>query len=174
MISSWFYGVISHSATFVGLRTERRHFLNEVATIGRIHHVHVIRLLGFCLEQHHRILVYEYVNNGSLDNWLFKNKDDSKQLLNRTQRYDIAVGIAKGLGYLHEECRHRIVHCDIKPQNILLDEHLCPKIADFGLAKLMARDESPVATVARLHGHQNFGWEERPRIVQNSMCTATA
>ncbi|MCO5558757.1 hypothetical protein L7F22_012343 [Adiantum nelumboides] len=127
----------------------KKHFVNEVATIGRIHHVHVVRLLGFCMEQHHRILVYEYVNNGSLDNWLFKHRDNPEQLLSWTQRYNIAVGIAKGLGYLHEECRHRIVHCDIKPQNILLDENFCPKIADFGLAKLMARDESAVATIAR-------------------------
>ncbi|MCO5571910.1 hypothetical protein L7F22_025660 [Adiantum nelumboides] len=122
----------------------KKHFLNEVATIGRIHHVHVVRLLGFCMEQHHRILVYEYVNNGSLDKWVFKHRDNPEQHLSWTQKHNIALGIAKGLGYLHEECRHRIVHCDIKPQNILLDENLCPKIADFGLAKLMARDESAV------------------------------
>ncbi|MCO5558762.1 hypothetical protein L7F22_012348 [Adiantum nelumboides] len=127
----------------------KKHFLNEVATIGKVHHVHTVRLLGFCMEQHHRILVYEYVNNGSLDNWLFKHRDNPERRLSWTQRYNIAVGIAKGLGYLHEECRHRIVHCDIKPQNILLVENLCPKIADFGLAKLMARDVSAVATIAR-------------------------
>ncbi|MCO5571911.1 hypothetical protein L7F22_025662 [Adiantum nelumboides] len=127
----------------------KKHFLNEVATIGRIHHVHVVRLLGFCMEQHHRILVYEYVNNGSLDKWLFKHRDNPEQDLSWTQKHNIALGIAKGLGCLHEECRHQIVHCDIKPQNILLDENLCPKIADFGLAKLMARDESAVATIAR-------------------------
>ncbi|KAI5077026.1 hypothetical protein GOP47_0009091, partial [Adiantum capillus-veneris] len=128
----------------------KTHFLNEVATIGRIHHVHLVRLLGFCVKKQHRVLVYEYVKNGSLDKWLFCNhRDDPAMFLHWRQRYNIALGIAKGLGYLHEECRYRIIHCDIKPQNILLDEHLCPKIADFGLAKLMARDESSVATLAR-------------------------
>ncbi|KAI5076585.1 hypothetical protein GOP47_0008650 [Adiantum capillus-veneris] len=126
----------------------KKHFLTEVATIGRIHHVHVVRLLGFCMEEQRRILVYEYVNNGSLDRWLFKHENDPFMFLYWQQRYDIALGIAKGLGYLHEECRHRIIHRDIKPQNILLDQQLCPKIADFGLAKLMARDESPAATLA--------------------------
>lgn len=129
----------------------KKQFLNEVVTIGRIHHVNVVRLLGFCMKKDREMLVYEYVVNGSLDRWLFdkSRKKEKLQVLDWGHRYGIAVGIAKGLSYLHEECRHRTVHCDIKPQNILLDERMCPKIADFGLARLMSREESQVVTLAK-------------------------
>ncbi|KAI5077032.1 hypothetical protein GOP47_0009097 [Adiantum capillus-veneris] len=130
----------------------KKQFLNEVGTIGRIHHVNVVRLLGFCVQEDHEMLVYEYVANGSLDKWLFTGKnggDDEERMLDWSQRYAIALGVARGLSYLHEECRHRTVHCDIKPQNILLDEAMSPKIADFGLSRLMSRDESQVVTLAR-------------------------
>ncbi|MCO5575111.1 hypothetical protein L7F22_028908 [Adiantum nelumboides] len=134
----------------------KNQLLNELGTIGRIHHVNVVRLLGFCVQEDHEMLVYEYVANGSLDRWLFAGRKDSEvdndedqRVLDWTQRYAIAVGIARGLSYLHEECRHRTVHCDIKPQNILLDDAMSPKIADFGLSRLMDRDESQVVTLAR-------------------------
>ncbi|MCO5575110.1 hypothetical protein L7F22_028907 [Adiantum nelumboides] len=134
----------------------KNQLLNELGTIGRIHHVNVVRLLGFCVQEDHEMLVYEYVANGSLDRWLFAGRKDSEvdndedqRVLDWSQRYAIAVGVARGLSYLHEECRHRTVHCDIKPQNILLDDAMSPKIADFGLSRLMDRDESQVVTLAR-------------------------
>lgn len=86
----------------VGSKPGRKQFLNEVATIGRIHHFHVVRLLGFCIEQNIKeMLVYEYVSNGSLDTWLFNHRSAQNQMLHWEQRYAIALGIAKGLSYLH-------------------------------------------------------------------------
>lgn len=125
-------------------------FLNEVATIGNIHHLNVARLFGFCFTKSKRMLVYEYVSNGSLDKHLFSGGELSdKCVLSWNQRFDIALGIATGLPYTHEECQNCIIHCDIKPQNILLDAAFCLKISDFGLAKLLTREESRVLTQAR-------------------------
>lgn len=108
-------------------------FWAEVSIIGRINHMNLVRMWGFCAEDKHRILVYEYMKNGSFDKFLFSNSSES---LVWTKRFDIALGTAKGLSYLHEECLEWILHCDIKPQNILLDDQLQPKVADFGLSKL--------------------------------------
>ncbi|KAI7747670.1 hypothetical protein M8C21_002774 [Ambrosia artemisiifolia] len=85
--------------------------------------------------------------NGSLNSHLFHENQDS--VLTWNTRYQIALGIARGLVYLHEKCRHCIIHCDIKPENILLDADFCPKIADFGMAKLMGKDLSRVLTTMR-------------------------
>ncbi|MCI54794.1 G-type lectin S-receptor-like serine/threonine-protein kinase, partial [Trifolium medium] len=82
--------------------------------------------------------------NGSLDSCLFQEK-----VLDWKVRYQIALGIARGLSYLHEKCRDCIIHCDVKPENILLDTDFCPKVADFGLAKLVGRDFSRVLTTMR-------------------------
>ncbi|MCO5573956.1 hypothetical protein L7F22_027734 [Adiantum nelumboides] len=131
----------------------KKQFVNEVAIIGRVHHINVVRLLGFCVHDEHEMLVYEYVTNGSLAQWLFEPASEKGMnivpALDWRQRYSIAVGIARGLSYLHEECRHGIVHCDVKPQNILLDAQMCPKIADFGLARLINRADSRVVTFAK-------------------------
>ncbi|TVU12397.1 hypothetical protein EJB05_46040, partial [Eragrostis curvula] len=113
-------------------------FRSELSTIGRIYHINVVRIWGFCAEKTHKLLVSEYVENGSLDKVLFDNQNLST-VLQWSQRYKIALGIAKGLAYLHHECLEWIVHCDIKPENILLDEDFEPKIADFGLVKLLGR-----------------------------------
>ncbi|XP_052140130.1 G-type lectin S-receptor-like serine/threonine-protein kinase At2g19130 [Oryza glaberrima] len=129
-----------------GFRQGEKQFRAEVSTIGNIQHVNLIRLLGFCSEKSRRLLVYEYMPNGSLDKQLFDNK---KHVLSWNTRYQIALGIARGLDYLHEKCRDCIIHCDIKPENILLDGSFAPKVADFGLAKLMGRDISRVLTTAR-------------------------
>ncbi|XP_056171042.1 G-type lectin S-receptor-like serine/threonine-protein kinase At2g19130 [Syzygium oleosum] len=123
-----------------------KQFLAEVRTIGTIQHVNVVRLRGFCAEESKRFLVYEYLANGSLAAHLFQKGSNT---LDWKTRYHIAIGIAKGLEYLHERCRDRIIHCDIKPENILLDSELAPQIADFGLAKLMGRDVSHVITTMR-------------------------
>ncbi|KAF9605136.1 hypothetical protein IFM89_014127 [Coptis chinensis] len=112
-------------------------FVNEVATIGRTNHVNVVSLLGFCTEKTKRALVYEFMPNGSLEQFIYKDKESSiRPLLGWEKLYQIALGIARGLEYLHRGCNTRILHFDIKPHNILLDENFCPKISDFGMAKL--------------------------------------
>ncbi|SPT20626.1 unnamed protein product [Triticum aestivum] len=113
-------------------------FISEVSTIGRIHHVNVVRLVGFCSEEMRRALVYEYMPHGSLDKYIFSaEKSFSWDKLN-----EIALGIARGINYLHQGCDMQILHFDIKPHNILLDSNFVPKVADFGLAKLYPRDNS--------------------------------
>ncbi|KAL3754553.1 hypothetical protein ACJRO7_001748 [Eucalyptus globulus] len=124
-----------------------KQFRMEVSTIGTIQHVNLVRLRGFCSEGDKRLLVYDFMPNGSLDYHLFHRKD-SKALDWKT-RYQIALGTARGLAYLHEKCRDCIIHCDIKPENILLDAEFCPEVADFGLAKLVGRDFSRVLTTMR-------------------------
>ncbi|XP_021726790.1 G-type lectin S-receptor-like serine/threonine-protein kinase At2g19130 [Chenopodium quinoa] len=124
-----------------------KQFRTEVSTIGTIQHVNLVRLRGFCSEGTKKLLVYDYMPNGSLEAHLFPEK--SSNLLDWKTRYQIALGTARGLTYLHEKCRDCIIHCDIKPENILLDAEFCPKVADFGLAKLVGRDFSRVLTTMR-------------------------
>ncbi|KAF7805944.1 G-type lectin S-receptor-like serine/threonine-protein kinase [Senna tora] len=120
----------------------------EISTIGIIQHKNLLRLRGFCLGHSGRFLVYDYMPNGSLQSHLF-NKNSSSSTLDWETRYNIALGTAKGLAYLHESCRDCIIHCDIKPENILLDADFTPKVADFGLAKLLGRNFSKVLTTMR-------------------------
>ncbi|XP_061977829.1 G-type lectin S-receptor-like serine/threonine-protein kinase SD2-5 isoform X2 [Populus nigra] len=117
-------------------------FLAEAEAIGSLHHFNLVRLIGFCAEKSSRLLVFEYLSNGSLDNWIFMNVQGS--FLDWQTRKKIILDIAKGLAYLHEDCRHTIIHLDVKPQNILLDSSFHAKIADFGLSKLINRDMSQV------------------------------
>ncbi|XP_034209791.1 G-type lectin S-receptor-like serine/threonine-protein kinase At2g19130 [Prunus dulcis] len=124
-----------------------KQFRTEVSTIGTIQHVNLVRLRGFCSEGTKRMLVYDYMPNGSLDSHLFH--DTRPNVLDWKTRYQIALGTARGLAYLHEKCRDCIIHCDIKPENILLDTELGPKVADFGLAKLVGREFSRVLTTIR-------------------------
>ncbi|KAE8675487.1 Brassinosteroid insensitive 1-associated receptor kinase 1 precursor [Hibiscus syriacus] len=121
-----------------------REFKTEVKVIGQTHHKNLVRLVGYCDEGEHRLLVYEFMENGSLSSFLFGVLRPSWQ-----QRLQIASGIAKGLTYLHEECSKQIIHCDIKPQNILLDESLTAKISDFGLAKLLMNNKTQTQTGIR-------------------------
>ncbi|KAL0395931.1 UNVERIFIED_CONTAM: LEAF RUST 10 DISEASE-RESISTANCE LOCUS RECEPTOR-LIKE PROTEIN KINASE-like 2.1 [Sesamum calycinum] len=114
-------------------------FINEVASISRTSHVNIVNLLGFCYGGNKRALVYEFMPNKSLDKFINNNGDCQLDL---EKLYKIAVGVAKGLEYLHTGCNTRIVHFDIKPQNILLDDDFCPKISDFGLAKLCKKKQS--------------------------------
>ncbi|KAG2714998.1 hypothetical protein I3760_03G055900 [Carya illinoinensis] len=122
-------------------------FINEVASISRTSHVNVVSLLGFCYERSKRALVFEFVPNGSLDRFIYDKRalDIANCHLENKTMFQIAVGIARGLEYLHSGCRTRILHFDIKPHNILLDENFCPKISDFGLAKLCKTRESVVS-----------------------------
>ncbi|KAL2924645.1 LEAF RUST 10 DISEASE-RESISTANCE LOCUS RECEPTOR-LIKE PROTEIN KINASE-like 2.4 [Bienertia sinuspersici] len=119
-------------------------FINEVASIGKTNHVNVVTLLGFCYEGRHRALVYDFMPNGSLEKYLY-GKNNNCHSLSWEELFQIAVGIARGLEYLHRGCNTRILHFDIKPHNILLDENFCPKISDFGLAKLCPQKESLVS-----------------------------
>ncbi|CAM8992556.1 unnamed protein product [Rhodiola kirilowii] len=125
----------------------KKSFLAEVETIGSVHHFNLVTLIGFCAEKSHRALVYEYMPNGSLEKWIFKPK--AENMLDWKQRRNIILDIAKGLSYLHEDCRQKIVHLDIKPQNILLDEKFNAKVSDFGLSKLIDKDQSNVMTQMR-------------------------
>ncbi|PIM98087.1 Serine/threonine protein kinase [Handroanthus impetiginosus] len=124
-----------------------KQFRTEVSTIGTIQHVNLVRLRGFCSEGNKKLLVYDYMENGSLASHLFHANE--LKVLEWKTRYEIALGIARGLSYLHEKCRDCIIHCDIKPENILLDAEFCAKVADFGLAKLVGRDFSRVLTTMR-------------------------
>jgi hypothetical protein len=119
-------------------------FKAEVEIIGNTHHKNLVRLIGFCDEGAQRLLVYEFLSNGTIAGFLF---GDLKP--NWKQRVQIAFGIARGLLYLHEECNTQIIHCDIKPQNILLDEYYNARICDFGLAKLLMMDQSQTQTAIR-------------------------
>uniref|UniRef100_A0A452Z4C5 Protein kinase domain-containing protein n=1 Tax=Aegilops tauschii subsp. strangulata TaxID=200361 RepID=A0A452Z4C5_AEGTS len=130
-----------------GLRQGEKQFRAEVSTLGTIQHVNLIRMLGFCSDGGDRkLLVYDYMPNGSLDRHLFRK---TFYVLSWQVRYQVTLGVAKGLAYLHDKCRDCIIHCDVKPENILLDASFGPKVADFGLAKLVGRDFSRVLTTMR-------------------------
>ncbi|KAM0826148.1 hypothetical protein ACQ4PT_069075 [Festuca glaucescens] len=126
-------------------KTDGEDFINEVASISRTSHVNVVTLIGFCLEGSKRALIYDYMRNGSLEKYAFKDNSQGGNTLGWEKLFDIAVGIARGLEYLHRGCNTRIVHFDIKPHNILLDQDFCPKISDFGLAKLCLNKESAIS-----------------------------
>ncbi|KAK7392903.1 hypothetical protein VNO78_21353 [Psophocarpus tetragonolobus] len=129
------------------LKGDGEEFINEVASISMTSHVNIVSLLGFCLEGSKRVLIYEYMPNGSLEKFIYEEKDSSrlKLTLNCRTMYNIAIGVARGLEYLHKGCNTKILHFDIKPHNILLDELFCPKISDFGLAKICPREISIVS-----------------------------
>ncbi|KAG6650733.1 hypothetical protein CIPAW_06G062800 [Carya illinoinensis] len=121
-------------------------FINEVATIGRIHHVNIVQLIGFCVEGSKRALVYEFMPNGSLNKHIFLQ--EGSVLLSYEKILDIAFGVARGIEYLHQGCDMQILHFDIKPHNILLDESFRPTVSDFGLAKLYSLDENNLSLTA--------------------------
>ncbi|XP_060669142.1 G-type lectin S-receptor-like serine/threonine-protein kinase LECRK3 [Ziziphus jujuba] len=121
-----------------------REFKAEVNIIGQTHHKNLVRLVGYCDEKQHRLLVYEFLRNETLAKFLYGDPKPSWK-----QRTEIAFGIARGLAYLHDECSKQIIHCDIKPQNILLDEYYNARISDFGLAKLLLINQSQTKTNIR-------------------------
>ncbi|KAK7308638.1 hypothetical protein VNO77_42257 [Canavalia gladiata] len=159
-------------------------FWAEVTIIARMHHLNLVRLWGFCAEKGKRILVYEHIPGGSLDKHLFRvkphlkynnslsdpipNNDSSPQgninnhnknnnnkpVLDWSMRYRIALGVARAIAYLHEECLEWVLHCDIKPENILLGDDFCPKISDFGLAKLRKKED--MVTMSRRRGTPGY------------------
>ena len=119
-------------------------FKAEVCAIGHTNHKNLVKLIGFCNEDQHRLLVYEFMSNGSLASLLFGPSRPSWH-----RRMKIALETARGLFYLHEECRTQIIHCDIKPQNILLDDSFTARISDFGLAKILKTNQTRTATQIR-------------------------
>jgi serine/threonine protein kinase len=125
----------------------QEYFINEVATIGRIHHVNIVQLIGYCVEGSKRALVYEFMPNGSLSNYIFL-QEGNNILLSYERIYNIALGVARGIQYLHQGCDMQILHFDIKPHNILLDENFTPKVSGFSLAKLYPIDQSIVSLTA--------------------------
>lgn len=154
-------------------------FWAEVTIIARMHHLNLVRMWGFCAEKGQRMLVYEYIPNGSLDKYLFRRNNsrsedgDGKEeeenstsfngrrgqngkwpVLDWDVRYRIAVGVARAIAYLHEECLEWVLHCDIKPENILLEDDFCPKVSDFGLAKLANKKDK--VSMSRMRGTRGY------------------
>ncbi|KFK41093.1 hypothetical protein AALP_AA2G085000 [Arabis alpina] len=117
-------------------------FINEVASMSKTSHVNIVSLLGFCSEGSKRTIIYEFVENGSLDKFMSSNTSMNTDWM---ALYGIALGVARGQEYLHYGCKTRIVHFDIKPPNVLVDKNLCPKVSDFGLAKLCEKKESTMS-----------------------------
>ncbi|XP_059636367.1 probable serine/threonine-protein kinase At1g01540 [Cornus florida] len=150
------YGIVYHGVLEDNTRVAVKNLLNnrgqaekefkvEVEAIGRVRHKNLVRLLGYCVEGAHRMLVYEYVDNGNLEQWLHGDVGPSSPLT-WDIRMNIIVGTAKGLTYLHEGLEPKVVHRDIKSSNILLDKQWNPRVSDFGLAKLLGSEMSYVTT----------------------------
>nr|KJB09716.1 hypothetical protein B456_001G158500 [Gossypium raimondii] len=159
------YGIVYSGVLTDGAKVAVKNLLNnrgqaekefkvEVEAIGRVRHKNLVRLLGYCVEGAYRMLVYEYVDNGNLEQWVHGDVGDVSPLTWEI-RMNIIVGTAKGLAYLHEGLEPKVVHRDVKSSNILLDRQWNPKVSDFGLAKLLCSENSYVTT--RVMGTFGFG-----------------
>ncbi|CAL5041903.1 unnamed protein product [Urochloa decumbens] len=135
----------------IGNEYIEKDFENEVRSIGQIHHYNLVRMIGYCKEGVHRLLVFEYMQGGTLANFIFASKRPCWSCL-----AEAAIGIAKGLEYLHEGCKPRIIHCDIKPDNILFDGMHIPRITDFGIAKLLGDQKTQKTVINTIAGTKPY------------------
>ncbi|MCD7468686.1 hypothetical protein HAX54_007084 [Datura stramonium] len=135
--------VVAIKSLKAGSGQGEREFQAEVEIISRVHHRHLVSLVGYCIANGQRMLVYEYVDNKTLE---FHLHEKGRPVMDWETRLKIALGSAKGLAYLHEDCQHRIIHRDIKAANILLDLNYEALVADFGLAKLTSDNNTHVST----------------------------
>ncbi|KAJ0255138.1 Serine-threonine/tyrosine-protein kinase [Hirschfeldia incana] len=119
-----------------------KEFMNEAKLIARLQHINLVRVLGYCVDSEEHLLILEYLENRSLSSYLFDKTQSFK--LNGQRRLEIINGIARGLLYLHQDSRYRVLHRDLKGSNILLDEDMIPKISDFGMARLIEGQETEV------------------------------
>ncbi|KAK7388732.1 hypothetical protein VNO78_23559 [Psophocarpus tetragonolobus] len=156
--ASVFKGILSDGTSVAVKRIDgeergEKEFRSEVAAMASVHHVNLVRLFGYCNSPTApRYLVYEYIPNGSLDCWIFPSKENHRRrggCLAWNLRYKVAIDVAKGLSYLHHDCRRRVLHLDVKPENILLDENYKALVSDFGLSTLVGKDVSQVMTTMR-------------------------
>ncbi|PIA41497.1 hypothetical protein AQUCO_02200131v1 [Aquilegia coerulea] len=149
---SVFKGILPNGGVMVAVKklSETRgngdDFINELASISKTFHINLVTYLGYCVDRGRRALIYEFMPKGSLEKYIYyKVSVGAQSRLGLMTLYNIAIGIADGLQYLHGGCPNRILHLDIKPSNILLDNECIPKISDFGLAKLCAGNRSTVS-----------------------------
>lgn len=168
--ASVFKGILNDGTSVAVKRIDaeergEREFKSEVAAIASVHHVNLVRLFGYCNSSSApRYLVYDFISNGSLDCWIFPKRESQKRprrsgCLSWKLRYIVAIDVAKGLAYLHHDCRSRILHLDIKPENILLDESFRALVSDFGLSKLTPKDESQaMSTIRGTRGYMAPEW----------------
>lgn len=143
-----------------------REFVTEIATIGMLRHRNLVQLLGWCRRQEDLLLVYEFMGNGSLDNYLF---DDPRTILNWEQRFKVIKGVASALLYLHEGYKQVVIHRDVKASNVLLDDELNGRLADFGLAKVYEHGSAPDTT--RVVGTLGYLAPELSRTGKSTTCS---
>lgn len=153
-----FKGILSDGTAVAVKRIDgqergEREFRSEVSAIASVQHVNLVRLIGYCcVPAGPRFLIYEFIQKGSLDCWIFPKSERRSRpggCLSWDHRCRVALDVAKALSYLHHDCRSRILHLDVKPENILINENYRAVVADFGLSKLMGKDESRVVTTIR-------------------------
>jgi Protein kinase domain len=152
--STVYKGILSDGSNVAVKRINGRtsgegEFKTEITILASLQHINLIHLIGYCLTARgDRYIVYPFFENGSLESWIF-SVEEKRRRLTWKMRYQIAIDMAKALSYLHQDCRHQILHLDVKPGNILLDEVFRAKLSDFGISRAMSREDSNVMTKAR-------------------------